>query len=102
MRLTRTEAGVVLAALRRAYESILSPDELEVLPEQVAVAALHAVAELISHALADRAAVEIAGELVPVMVLAVERDVAELDDDLEDAKKQRLRAVLRKLQENQA
>ena len=102
MRLTRAEAGVVLAALRRAHESILSPDDSEILPEQVAVAALFAVAELIAHALADRAAVEIADELVPVMVLAVDRDVAELDDELEKAKKQRLQAVLRKLQENQA
>ena len=54
------------------------------------------MSELIAQALADRAAVEIA-ELVPVMMLAVEWDVAELDDELEDAKKQRLRAVLRKL-----
>lgn len=102
MRLTRAEAGVVLAALRRAYESILSPDESEILPEQVAVAALHAVGELISHALADRAAVETADELVPVMVLAVDRDLAELDDELEDVQKARLRTVLRKLQENPA
>ena len=102
MRLTRTEAGVVLAALRRAYDGILTPDESEILPEQVAVAALHAVRELIAHALADRAAVEIADELVPAMVLAVERDVAELDDELEEARKERMLTVLRKLQENLA
>ena len=100
MRLTRAEAGVVLAALRRAHEGILSLDESEILPEQVAVAALYAVSEVISHALADRAAVDIADELVPVMVLAVSRDVAELDDELEDTQKARLRVVLRKLQEN--
>ena len=94
MRLTRTEAGVVLAELRRASENIFSPDESETLPEQVAVAALSAVCEMISHALAHRD--EIADELVQLIMLAVQRDVADLDDELEDARKELMLAVLRK------
>ena len=89
MLVSRAEAGLLLAALRRAHESIITPDESEILPEQVAVSALHAVAELIEHGLADRAAVDIADELVPTIVLAVRVDLAELDDELEFARKER-------------
>ena len=97
MLVSRAEAGLLLAALRRAHESIMTPDESEILAEQVAVSALHAVAELIEHGLADRAAVDLADELVPTMELAVSRDLAELHDALEVARKGRLQALLRKL-----